>query len=65
MAQTLIGLFNTFTDAEQAADRLTQHGIARSDVSIHAQDGMPGSGDDTLSTTDNAATRAVASDRQA
>jgi len=38
MMQTLIGLFNSFEDAHIAADRLTQEGIPRSDINIHAQD---------------------------
>jgi uncharacterized protein (TIGR02271 family) len=38
MTQTLIGIFNTFQDAENARTRLEEEGIARSDISVHAND---------------------------
>ncbi|OTP78466.1 YsnF/AvaK domain-containing protein [Caballeronia sordidicola] len=63
MAQTLIGLFNSFEDAQSAADRLTQDGIPRTDVNVHANDDALRANDGTLSAADNAGTRTVVGDR--
>ena len=63
MTQTLIGLFNSFDDAQNAADRLTQEGIARSDINIHAQDNATEVQDGSLGTADRGTTRTVAADR--
>jgi uncharacterized protein (TIGR02271 family) len=70
MTQTLIGLFNSLDDAQNAADRLTREGIARSDINIHAQDDSTQvldrsmqAPDGSLGTADVGTTRAVAADR--
>jgi uncharacterized protein (TIGR02271 family) len=39
MTQTLVGLFDSMSDAQRASDRLAQEGIARTDIHVHAQDG--------------------------
>jgi len=65
MSQTLIGLFNSFDDAQNAADRLTQQGIARSDINIHAQVDPTGAEDGTLGISDAGSTRDVVADRPA
>ncbi|AME27307.1 YsnF/AvaK domain-containing protein [Burkholderia sp. PAMC 26561] len=65
MAQTLIGLFNTFEDARSAADRLTQEGIPRTDVNVHANDDALQANDGTLSAADNGGTRTVVGDHAA
>lgn len=62
MTQTLIGLFNSFDDAQNAADRLTQEGIARSDINIHAQDDATAAPDDSFGTVDPGTTRTVGTD---
>jgi uncharacterized protein (TIGR02271 family) len=71
MAQTLIGLFNSLDDAQRAAERLTQEGIARSDINVHAQDdslhatdGTVGSLDMGATPLDTGATQSVMGDRQ-
>jgi uncharacterized protein (TIGR02271 family) len=63
MAQTLIGLFNSLANAQNAADRLTQEGIARSDINIHAQDDPTQAQDGSLGIVDAGTTRAVTTDR--
>lgn len=63
MAQTLVALFNSFAEASQAADRLAQEGIARSDMNIHTQESSLGTTDDTLNATDGGSTRTVVDDR--
>jgi uncharacterized protein (TIGR02271 family) len=64
MAQTLIGLFNSFEDAQRAADRLTQEGIPRTDVDVHANDALEAD-DGALSAPDNTTARTVIGDRPA
>ncbi|VXB58561.1 conserved hypothetical protein [Burkholderia sp. 8Y] len=56
MTQTIVGVFNTFQDAELAQTRLEAEGIARADMSVHSNDA-------DLSLTSGAATRDVATDR--
>jgi uncharacterized protein (TIGR02271 family) len=63
MTQTLIGLFNSFDDAENAADRLTREGIARSDISIYGQDDSTQAQVGSLGTVDAGLTRDVVADR--
>jgi uncharacterized protein (TIGR02271 family) len=63
MTQTLIGLFNTFDAARNAADRLTQEGIPRSDINIHAQDDATVAQDDSFGSADPDTTRDVVADR--
>jgi uncharacterized protein (TIGR02271 family) len=63
MTQTLIGLFNTFDAAQNAADRLTQEGIPRSDINIHAQDDATVAQDDSFGSADPDTTRDVVADR--
>lgn len=36
MSQILVGVFNSFEEADQAVMRLEQSGIARSDMEVHA-----------------------------
>jgi len=48
MATTLIGVFETFEDANIAADRLAQDGVAREDVRVHSRDRDIGSWDDAI-----------------
>jgi uncharacterized protein (TIGR02271 family) len=43
MAQTLVGVFDSFGDAEAAAQRLEADGIPSSDVRIHARDDLASS----------------------
>ena len=62
MTQTLIGLFNSFGDAQNAADRLTQEGIARSDINIHAQGDATAAPDDSFGTVDPGTTRTGGTD---
>jgi uncharacterized protein (TIGR02271 family) len=38
MAQTIIGVFNTYQDADLAQTRLENEGIARTDMSVHSND---------------------------
>jgi uncharacterized protein (TIGR02271 family) len=38
MAQTIIGVFNTYQDAELAQTRLENEGFARTDMSVHSND---------------------------
>lgn len=65
MAQTIVGMFDSFADAQRASDRLAQEGIARADMHVHAQDG--GSDADIAGeTSGNPATaRTVAADSAA
>ncbi len=63
MTQTLIALFNSFDDAQNAADRLTREDIARSDINIHAQDDSTRAQDGSLGTADAGTTRDVVADR--
>ena len=63
MTQTLIGLFNTFDAAQNAADRLAQEGILRSDINIHAQDDATVAQDDSFGSADPDTTRDVVADR--
>ena len=65
MTQTPIGLFNSFDDAQNAADRLTQEGIPRSDINIHAQDDATQAHDGSLGSADAGITRDVVADRPA
>ncbi|AME27239.1 MULTISPECIES: YsnF/AvaK domain-containing protein [Burkholderiaceae] len=57
MSQVLVGVFNSFDEADQAVVRLEQSGIARSDMEVHASNlagdttGTSGSG--TLGATDH------------
>jgi uncharacterized protein (TIGR02271 family) len=62
MAQTLVALFNSFAEASQAADRLAQEGIVRSDMNVHAQESLSGATDDSLGATDGVGTRTVVDD---
>ncbi|WP_409360307.1 hypothetical protein [Caballeronia cordobensis] len=36
MAQTIIGVFDSFADAERAQSRLESEGIARADMEVHS-----------------------------
>ncbi|WP_250495002.1 YsnF/AvaK domain-containing protein [Caballeronia sp. GAWG1-1] len=60
MSQILVGVFNSFEEADQAVMRLEQSGIARSDMEVHASSlagdktGTPASSG-TLSATDRQA----------
>lgn len=54
MAQTIVGIFDSFADADVAKERLIQDGISRSDIQTHEEDraadtslGAPLAGDDT------------------
>jgi hypothetical protein len=38
MTQTIIGVFDTFQDAERAQARLETEGIARTDMRVHSND---------------------------
>ena len=40
MAQTLVAVFDSFDDAQAAASRLEADGVARSNLNIHARDGL-------------------------
>jgi uncharacterized protein (TIGR02271 family) len=64
MAQTLIGLFNSFDDAENAADRLEQEGIPRADMNIHANAPSLQATDGTSAAADDVGARTVVADRQ-
>jgi hypothetical protein len=62
MSQTIVGLFDSISDAQRASDRLAQDGIARADMHVHAQDDRSGS-DISRDTLRNPATaRTVAAD---
>jgi uncharacterized protein (TIGR02271 family) len=62
MTQTIIGVFNTLQDAELAQTRLEAEGIARSDMSVHANDAGMGTG---TSATGDSLTRDVSTDSPA
>ena len=62
MTQTLIGVFNSFDDAEKAADRLVQEGVPRTDIDIHAQDESL-QADGTPTAVDDEGARTVVADR--
>jgi len=59
MANTLIGVFNTFEEAKIAVDRLAQDRVARKDVRVHSRDGDIGSWDGAI---EDEATRIPADD---
>jgi uncharacterized protein (TIGR02271 family) len=62
MVQTVIGVFNSFEDAERARSRLESEGISRSDIEVHSsgpRDGLGLSGDATA----RSATRETDADR--
>jgi hypothetical protein len=62
MSQTIVGLFDSISDAQRASDRLAQDGIARADMHVHAQDDRSGA-DISGDTLGNPATaRTVAAD---
>jgi uncharacterized protein (TIGR02271 family) len=42
MTQTIVGVFDSLSDAQRAADRLAQDGIAHADMQVHAQDATGG-----------------------
>lgn len=62
MTQTIVGVFDSVSDAQRAADRLAQEGIARADMQVHAQDrsGDTDVGGETLG--NSATARTVAAD---
>jgi uncharacterized protein (TIGR02271 family) len=62
MPQTIVGLFDSISDAQRASQRLAQEGIARADMHVHAQDDGSGTdiSDDSLSNP--ATARTVAAD---
>lgn len=56
MAQTIIGVFDSFADAERAQNRLESEGIARADMQVHSSttgDANTLSGDPTTRTVTN------------
>jgi uncharacterized protein (TIGR02271 family) len=60
MAQTVIGVFDSYEQADSAADRLVAAGIARSDIQVHAHDagsGGPVVGERTADAPSTGATR--------
>jgi uncharacterized protein (TIGR02271 family) len=64
MTQTIVGVFDSLADAQRAADRLAQDGIARTDIQVHAQD-TSGGADVAGEPLENSATaRTVAADTE-
>jgi hypothetical protein len=61
---SLIGLFNSFDEAEDAANHLAEGGIPRADIDIHANDDSSQATDGTLGSTDDVGARTVVTDRR-
>lgn len=60
MNQTIVGVFDTFQEANNAVEDLVQAGVARSSIDVHAQS----MGTDAMDTPDSVRLRSEPSDRQ-
>lgn len=60
MTQTIVGVFDTFQEANNAVEDLVQAGVARSSIDVHAQS----MGTDVMDTSDSVGLRSQPSDPQ-